>query len=1481
MDDPFDPLHNPDPPFERLAVLVTLPGSGGGVHYYKIKTGTMNLNYRGSPNPINPTLPVFNGDSEFTQVGTALFTGGTDAGLEQIDTKAVLTQLILPDNRLLVFKYNEYGEVAEVQLPTGGKVQYDYQGVVLDTIAGKGLPAGNTLGIEAIAPGGGNVRAVDRAVVARRTYADGSSTVEGTWSYDYKIDKTRMRCTSASGTLLDEWHHFLPTQRFLTGSVTTGVDGTGYSLWSTGLERRSEHRDTDGTTVLAAGEQDWSQRASVSWLGFATQQIANDNRVNDERKILNDLSTSRSHMTYDQYNNPTRVDEYDFDGSLKRYTTTSYVTGSPYAGSGVNTRNIVRLPLQQSVFDGVTAVEKARTNYEYDNYTADGNNQALTTYSDFSSIPGHTTSYDTVFTARGNATLVARMVDASTSIASYARYDVLGNVVSAKDPRGNVASIDYLDDFGGGASPGFNTGGHSTYALPTRITSPPPNPGEAQHIAFSQYDYSTGLMTGFKDRNGIIAQTIYNDPFDRPKQIKVALGTPFENHTAMYYAGLNPLTVFGVTLINNDVLTAKDQSGLDDGNLRSWTKTDGFGRTLDSFARDPQGDVRTTASYDGLGRAKRVTNPYRTTSDPTYGYTDTTFDMLGRVTRVETFSGSGVSTGGVTTAYSGAQVTVTDQALKVRRSVTDGLGRLKQVIEDPNVLAYSTTYAYDALDDLTGVTQGVQTRTFAYDRLKRLTQAFNPESGTINYTYDANSNLETKQDARLITTTYAHDALNRVKSRTYTNDPQNTPAVFYKYDAQTLPTGFPAAFNRGFSTGRLVATTHGTSTSSAGNYTGYDPLGRVTSSYQQTESQNYGFGYGYNLAGAMTSETYPSLRQITTSYDAAGRISTSNGQKSGEPNKTYASQFSYAAHGAVKSLQLGNSKWEHTNFNARLQPLQIGLGTSASNSSTLQLDYTYGSTNNNGNVLSQTITIGAGTPTPTTIGQNYGYDALNRLASAAETGAWGQTYDFDRYGNRAIRIGSYMPQPQLTPQSSTPTDFSAFNQITNRIALSGFDYDAAGNLTRDPTTAVANAMIYDGENRQVSYTKAGVTTTYVYDGDGHRVKKLDSTGTIVFVYNAGGQLIAEYHSDPVPPAAGGGGTSYLTTDHLGSTRVVTKQDGTVKSRYDYLPFGEELGATIGQRTAEMGYSAADSTKQKFTQKERDNESGLDYFLARYYSSAQGRFTSSDPLLSSATVYDPQTWNRYSYTLNNPLKYIDPFGLYVWDASLGGSATDEELKKQKDGKAIVGRRDAIRNALAKATEAGTSKSLNEEQRAAVQRAVQSYGTEGQANGVAVGVGKVEGGAVAETSANPVVNSGAFLTSDSAGNVTANVLVTFKAGLTPDANDVAHEGTHVADRQALASAANAGAGDSVFDNPSLNLTRYATESRAYRVSSYVAQSLGLPNYNISGYEIWNSGWSASERQTKMASGINNLLKSSKSYKVAADNPGPKLIEFKKKQ
>lgn len=120
-----------------------------------------------------------------------------------------------------------------------------------------------------------------------------------------------------------------------------------------------------------------------------------------------------------------------------------------------------------------------------------------------------------------------------------------------------------------------------------------------------------------------------------------------------------------------------------------------------------------------------------------------------------------------------------------------------------------------------------------------------------------------------------------------------------------------------------------------------------------------------------------------------------------------------------------------------------------------------------------------------------------------------------------------------------------------------------------------------------------------------------------------------------------------------------KSDGTtVKARYDYLPLGEEIPSTVGARGSVTGYGAADSTKQKFTQKERDSESGLDYFGARYYSSPQGSFTSVDPSSKSLIATDPQSWNRYSYTLNNPLKYVDRNG--KWPTAIHRQIIDQAL-----------------------------------------------------------------------------------------------------------------------------------------------------------------------------------------------------------------------------
>src|SRR5207247_7947207 len=128
---------------------------------------------------------------------------------------------------------------------------------------------------------------------------------------------------------------------------------------------------------------------------------------------------------------------------------------------------------------------------------------------------------------------------------------------------------------------------------------------------------------------------------------------------------------------------------------------------------------------------------------------------------------------------------------------------------------------------------------------------------------------------------------------------------------------------------------------------------------------------------------------------------------------------------------------------------------------------------------------------------------------------------------------------------------------------------------------------------------------------------------------------------------------YLTQDALGSTRVVTDANMTVVARHDYFPFGEEIPPSLGGRAILGGYGTLDAIRQRFTGKERDTESGLDYFGARYFSAGQGRFTSPDewtPIaggspsaLPYADVLLPQSLNRYAYVMNNPLRSTDPDG----------------------------------------------------------------------------------------------------------------------------------------------------------------------------------------------------------------------------------------------
>jgi YD repeat-containing protein len=316
-----------------------------------------------------------------------------------------------------------------------------------------------------------------------------------------------------------------------------------------------------------------------------------------------------------------------------------------------------------------------------------------------------------------------------------------------------------------------------------------------------------------------------------------------------------------------------------------------------------------------------------------------------------------------------------------------------------------------------GTTGTTQTRSFVYDSFNRLTSATNPESGQLLYQYDNNGNLLVKTDARGVSAHFSYDALNRPVRRWYNGSSSSSALV---NNDPALPAGVGASFEVNYSydaaavsksKGRLTSIT---SSVSSYSYSGYDALGRVLGGTQSTDGQAYTMSYSYDLAGNMKSQTYPSGRVVASEYDGAGRLAGVKNQTNGLYYAGAAAtdsinRLQYTPHGAPSQTRLGNGLWEHTNFNTRLQPMQIGLGTSSSNSSVLQLDYGYGTTANNGNVLSQIITVPTiGGVTGFTATQTYTYDALNRLATAQENpgGSWTQNFTYDRYGNRNFAGGN-------------------------------------------------------------------------------------------------------------------------------------------------------------------------------------------------------------------------------------------------------------------------------------------------------------------------------------------------------------------------------------------------------------------------------------------------------------------------------------------
>ncbi|MGC2526762.1 MAG: RHS repeat-associated core domain-containing protein [Candidatus Acidiferrum sp.] len=813
----------------------------------------------------------------------------------------------------------------------------------------------------------------------------------------------------------------------------------------------------------------------------------------------------------------------------------------------------------------------------------------------------------------------------------------------------------------------------------------------------AKYYPCSSLTASTVDLNSLTTSFTY-DGLDRLTQQTLPDGSQATN----CYSDITGASCYSATVPPYVITTTKTTSAL---NLIFTTQVDGLGRAVQTqLNSDPQGTTYTDMTYDALGRQGTVSNAYRTSNDPgpTNGISTTSYDALGRVTRVTPPDGNpttGANT--VNTAYSGSCATMTDQAGKIRKSCSDGLGRLTQVFEPDasNNLVNETDYTYDALDNLLTVNQkgndlnsaDWRTRTFVYNSLSQLTSATNPETGpiaaagTITYSYNNDGILTSKTDGRGITINYSPaaspiDALHRVTEKTYSD---STPTVRYAYDGVapsgcTLPT---LTIHNGV--GKRTGMCDGAG-AEAWSWDITSGVGWKVTDARTTNGVTKSTIYQHNFDGSLFSLTYPSGRVMTYALAYSGTNTAARPASAVDSTGpiNYATGALYAPQGALSYVQNGVGFYSTFLFNDRLQPCWVYATTSSTGAPTTCaqtgvsnaaiMDFQYGfnlGTANNGNVSrianriypSRSIT--------------YLYDELNRIHDAvtdATSGqfCWGQLFGTQSGSNFTSGYDAWGNLKTITPDPSRPgcsvgTMARTIN-VYNKIVDSNYGYDNAGNLTADPSLTYS----YNAEN-QLTAT-AGMT--YLYDGDGKRVEKATTgpplTPTKLYWYGAGSDALDEtdaagntnnspfneyvfFGSKRIARRDSSNNVFYYFSDHLGTSReIVQAGQTTLCYDADYYPFGVE--AVVATNTCSQNY--------KFTGKERDSESGLDNFLERYYTSQMGRFMSPDPAgMFAVRLAYPQTLNRYSYVLNNPLSLADPLGLdcaYLNDAGNGIESVDQ-------------------------------------------------------------------------------------------------------------------------------------------------------------------------------------------------------------------------------
>jgi len=948
------------------------------------------------------------------------------------------------------------------------------------------------------------------------------------------------------------------------------------------------------TTFLQTGAWDdglssQTQTGSPAIKTFANVWGNDGNLINPRTTsvttTLNDTSQQFQTQTdYTSYGNVQETRQYDFGlTTLLRRTHTIYITDTNYTS-----RHILNLPSTVIVYNGA-GTAKSDTAYTYDGGTLTSATGA-TNHDD--------TNYGASFTFRGLLTLLTQYTDPVTpsgAITHTKSYDMLGNL------RTETADCCVQKQYSFSSTTQFSQPDSVVRGSGATLTTS------------STYDSYTGLLATSTDENNQITQYNY-DVMDRSSSTtrpdNTILSTSYDDTSA------NPSTTATTPITSST-------------SIKRTTLYDGLGKVIRNTILDSSSTIFTKVDtqYDGVGRICQVSLPY-TGASASY-WSQTQYDALNRVTKQIPADGS-VSANNISLTYLGNSVTRTDNAGKQTKQLVDGLGRRIETDEpDPangNSLTLVTTYTYDPLGNNTGIVQGAQTRTFVFDGLNRKTSETTPEAGTVNYVYNSYSLLSTRTDARGVGTTNTYDPnLNRLSQVSYTTTgttAQATPSVSYTYGTST------AAYNNGL----LITMTDGVGSE---NYS-YDLLGRRTQVQKIINNVTYTIGYTYNLDNQIATMTYPSGRVIKRNYDTVGRPQSIQNNAT---SANYASSMTYNSDNELTGLTFGNGVVESIGYTAQRYQLS---SMSYSRSGTTLFGLTYGYTQNGGNngqITSIADTVDSGRTV------NYTFDSLQRLSTAVTNGStnyprWGLSWTYDRFGNRTaqtVTAGSGF--------SGSPTVDPNTNRIT-ALGAASFSYDSSGNLTQDDLYK----YVYDAENRlvQLQQLSGSPIATYSLDGNGLRVIKVQ-VGTAIRAYSLydGTDVISEfsdnssttYTSGTTPQQAPADSIAlllYQFSDHL-TTRMSADNFASNASYEGHYPFGETWYDTG------MAYP---SVTKKFTSYNKDTEAStafLNYAVFRQHSARLGRFHMADPVQGSTS--NPQSLNRFSYGLSDPINNVDPTGLF--------------------------------------------------------------------------------------------------------------------------------------------------------------------------------------------------------------------------------------------